>query len=411
MTNGCRAGTWQAAPDHEWTCTGNVKDTGCYHGVCDYAGPGQCVAPSTSSGLNYEWTCRGADSMSTADDVDCIKAQCNPTGSDNDIEACITGIRSDLTYLADGTARWMCEGNDTNRTDDDAGPCMPGPTPGVCNFVRKPNGEPETGQCNKGQWSGLNNPWTCEGVNGGADTSCLMGHCGKAQDVCIAGTFQDASFDRWDCLGGDNATENDDHTGCEKTEIPGKCEWQGSDDVGNCEEGTSTGQVSPWICQGNNDQSTGDDVDCIQGVCGTATDTCDAGTLQSVSGPTWNCLGNHKTASIMTDDVMGCTVTDGCGITCPTSDYSATPIGLLYWDTDVNSGSCRVSLGNAYPYGTTLGSGHPASCPVMSPSAVPPRTPATQASTLRTMRVWDSGLVSPRGQTTPGMLLCACRRR
>ena len=39
----------------------------------------------------------------------------------------------------------------------------------------------------------------------------------------------------------------------------------------------------------------------------------------------------------------------------PTSDYSATPIGLLYWDTDVNSGSCRVSLGNAYPYGTTLG--------------------------------------------------------
>ena len=360
MTNGCRAGTWQAAPDHEWTCTGNVKNDGCYHGVCDYAGPGQCVAPSTSSGLNYEWTCRGADSMSTADDVDCIKAQCNPTGSDNDIEACITGIRSDLTDLADGTARWMCEGNDQNRTDDDAGPCMPGPTDGVCDFIRQPNGDPEIRECKKGQASGLNNPWTCEGVNGGADTSCLMGHCGKAQDVCIAGTFQDASFDRWDCLGVDNATENDDHTGCEKTEIPGKCEWQGSDDVGNCEEGTSTGQISPWICQGNNDQSTGDDVDCIQGLCGTsdnATDGCLAGVYDDIIGDTWRCRGNHPTTLITTDDSDVCTSQTGCGISCPTTDYNefSGPMGILFWDTDANSGWCRVSSGNNYPYGSNFG--------------------------------------------------------
>ena len=360
MTNGCRVGVWQAAPDHEWTCTGNVKNDGCYHGVCDYAGPGQCVAPSTSSGLNYEWTCRGADSMSTADDVDCIKAQCNPTGSDNDIEACITGIRSDLTDLADGTARWMCEGNDTNRTDDDAGPCMPGPTDGVCDFIRQPNGDPEIRECKKGQASGLNNPWTCEGVNGGADTSCLMGHCGKAQDVCIAGTFQDASFDRWDCLGGDNATEDDDDLVCDDTEIPGECKWQGPDDVGNCEEGTSTGQISPWICQGNNDQSTGDDVDCIQGVCGTEdndTNGCLAGVYDDIIGDTWRCRGNHPTTLITTDDSDVCTSQTGCGISCPTTDYNefSGPMGILFWDTDANSGWCRVSSGNNYPYGSNFG--------------------------------------------------------
>ena len=315
----CEFGT-TSGNSNPWTCTGlgNGLDTfarPCSIGVCDYSGPGLCLQ-GTVVGAGHEWECKGGDDLSGTDDVDCIKAQCNPTGSDNDIEACITGIRSDLTDLADGTARWMCEGNDQNRTDDDAGPCMPGPTDGVCDFIRQPNGEPETGQCNEGQWSGLNNPWTCEGVNGGADTSCLMGHCGKAQDVCIAGTFQDASGDRWDCLGGDNATEDDDDLVCEDTEIPGKCEWQGPDDVGNCAVGTSTGQVSPWMCQGNNDQSTGDDVDCIQGLCGTADDPtpgvgCLAGTHNDVPGDTWDCLGNHPIASIISDDALGCTA-DEC---------------------------------------------------------------------------------------------------
>ena len=362
MTNGCRTGIWQAAPDHEWTCTGNVKNDGCYHGVCDYAGPGQCVAPSTSSSLDYEWTCLGADSMSTADDVDCIKAQCNPTGSDNDIEACITGIRSDLTDLADGTARWMCEGNDQNRTDDDAGPCMPGPTDGVCDFIRQPNGDPEIRECKKGQASGLNNPWTCEGVNGGADTSCLMGHCGKAQDVCIAGMFQDASADRWHCLGNhpDSNTTTDDHRNCLDEEVPGKCEWQGPDDVGNCEIGTSTGQVSPWMCEGNNDQSTGDDVDCIQGVCGTednATNGCLAGTWDDIAGDTWNCLGNHPTASITTDDLMGCdpSACQSCTITL-NSDHGGGPKNIKYpsifgcpqAQTDYDIGSPYTLFKNRY---------------------------------------------------------------
>ena len=359
----CEFGT-TSGNTNPWTCTGigNGLDTfarPCSIGVCDYSASGQCLQ-GTVVGAGHEWECKGGDDLSGTDDVDCVKAQCNPTGSDNDLEACITGIRSDLTDLADGTARWMCEGNDSNRTDDDAGPCMPGPTPGVCNFVRKPNGEPETGQCNEGQWSGLNNPWTCEGVNGGADTSCLMGHCGKAQDVCIAGTFQDASGDRWDCLGNhpDSNINTDDHRNCEDEEIRGKCEWQGPDDVGNCEIGTSTGQVSPWICQGNNNQSTGDDMDCIQGLCGTAdnaTNGCLAGVYDDITGDTWRCRGNHQETLITVDDSDVCTSQTGCGITCPTSDYSATPIGILYWDTDVNSGSCRVSLGNAYPYGTTLG--------------------------------------------------------
>ena len=104
FANGCRVGTWQAAPDHEWTCTGNVKNDGCYHGVCDYAGPGQCVDPSTSSGLNYEWTCQGADSMSTADDVDCVMGQCKPCtegAQDNSLKGCKTGVweHVDGTYL------------------------------------------------------------------------------------------------------------------------------------------------------------------------------------------------------------------------------------------------------------------------------------------------------------------------
>ena len=333
----CEFGT-TSGNSNPWTCTGigNGLDTfarSCSGGVCDYSASGQCLQ-GTVVGAGYEWECKGGDDLSGTDDVDCEKAQCNPTGSDNDIEACITGERSDLTDLADGTARWMCEGNDQNRTDDDAGPCMPGPTDGVCDFIRQPNGDPEIGECNEGQWSGVNNPWTCEGVNGGADTSCLMGHCGKAQDVCIAGTFQDASGDRWDCLGGDNATEDDDDLVCDDTEIPGECKWQGPDDVGNCEIGTSSGQVSPWICQGNNDQSTGDDVDCIQGVCGTsdnATDGCLAGTWDDIAGDTWNCLGNHPTASITTDDVMGCdpSACQSCTITL-NSDHGGGPKNIDY---------------------------------------------------------------------------------
>ena len=361
MTNGCRAGVWQAAPDHEWTCTGNVKNDGCYHGVCDYAGPGQCVAPSTPSSLDYEWSCRGADSMSTADDVDCVKAQCNPTGSDNDIEACITGIRSDLTDLADGTARWMCEGNDQNRTDDDAGPCMPGPTDGVCKFVKDSGGEPIIGQCLEGQSSGLNNPWTCEGVNGGADVACKYGVCGYEDDPatgCLVGTHEHVTGDRWHCRGNHPSTAftDDDAINCEPPEVKfGKCDYS---QIGACEQGDSSdlsGNTNPWWCRGDHPDSneTSDDDECYIGICGMALDTCAVGTFEAVIGPTWNCRGSDNLLTI--EDATGCTGTDGCGITCPTSDYSATPIGLLYWDTDANSGSCRVSLGNAYPYGTTLG--------------------------------------------------------
>ena len=287
MTNGCRAGVWQAAPDHEWMCTGNVKDTGCYHGVCDYAGPGQCVAPSTSSGLNYEWTCRGADSMSTADDVDCVKAQCKPCtegAQDNSLKGCKTG---DWEHV-DGPT-WNCRGNDPHGTDDDDLSCNTCPVDGQCGYDF-------AGDCEAGSSSGTGNEWTCEGPDPAVDTdddNCVIGVCDYEDDPvypsdgCQVGTYDPViPGDRWHCLGSDNGRTDDDARNCvPPVFIPGKCNY---DNIGACEQvgmsgyrpGGESTRVLGW-CEGNHPDPgfTADDVECILGVCGTATDTCDAGTL------------------------------------------------------------------------------------------------------------------------------------
>ena len=121
----CEFGT-TSGNSNPWTCTGlgNGLDTfarPCSIGVCDYSGPGLCLQGTSSSlGFDYEWECKGGDDMSTADDVDCVKAQCNPTGSDNDQEACITGEREPVAGPT-----WNCLGGDPLRTDDDATGCVP----------------------------------------------------------------------------------------------------------------------------------------------------------------------------------------------------------------------------------------------------------------------------------------------
>ena len=252
MPNGCRAGVWQAAPDHEWTCTGNVKDTGCYHGVCDYAGPGQCVDPSTSSGLNYEWTCWGADSMSTADDVDCVKAQCKvcAQAQDNSLKGCKTG---DWEHV-DGPT-WNCLGNHQNASytlDDDLGcqACVPN---GRCGYDF-------AGDCDAGISSGTGNEWKCLGPDDNVitdDDDCAIGQCpttSAENGTCVVG---DAEY-----LYGTTYTDGDD-----------------------------------WKCKGSNTTGTNDDVTCspvVDGVCGefdNAAQGCDAGMYEHEDGDTWRCLG------------------------------------------------------------------------------------------------------------------------
>ena len=311
----CEFGT-TSGNTNPWTCTGlgNGLDTfaiPCSIGICDYSGPGLCLqGTSTSLGFDYEWECKGGDDMSTADDVDCIKAQCKPCtegAQDNSLKGCKTG---DWEHV-DGPI-WNCLGNDPHGTDDDDLSCNTCPVDGQCGYDF-------AGDCETGSSSGTGNEWTCEGPDPAVDTdddNCVIGVCDYEDDPvypsdgCQVGTYDPViPGDRWHCLGSDNGRTDDDARNCvPPTFIPGKCNY---DNIGACDEGDSSdpsGNTNPWWCEGNHPDPgfTADDVECITGVCGTATDTCDAGTLQNVSGPTWNCLGNHPTASITTDDDLNC---------------------------------------------------------------------------------------------------------
>ena len=296
---------YQDVTGHTWECHGNSRDINCHVGLCDYSGPGQCVNPSTPYDSGYEWTCEGANNSESADDVDCVKAQCNDAGADNDIEGCTTGIWEHV----DGP-NWNCRGNhlvDTFTGDDDLG-CTPTFPDGLCGYDR-------VGDCEQGRKLGTGNPWVCQGPDSNVNTDdadCFIGVCGyydNDTDGCLVGTYDDVSGDTWYCRGSDALRTDDDKECTEPTPEPGQCDY---DNVGGCLEGDSSdpsGNTNPWMCKGNhpNPDESSDDVNCEIGVCGTVDDPtpgvgCRAGTHNDVPGDTWECLGNHPIASITTDD-------------------------------------------------------------------------------------------------------------
>ena len=155
--------TYQDVTGHTWECHGNSRDINCHVGLCDYSGPGLCVSPSTPSGSDYEWTCLGANSSESADDVDCVIGQCNLTdGADNSIKGCITG-EWDTNAPA---GFWHCRGNhpvDSFTGDDDLNCPPPPPEPGQCDYVY-------IGDCAEGTTLGTGNPWVCQGSDSNVDT-------------------------------------------------------------------------------------------------------------------------------------------------------------------------------------------------------------------------------------------------
>ena len=321
----CLTGT-PTGTTNPWTCKGgdpdplvtSDDDEDCTFGVCDYSGPGRCLQ-GTPSASGYTWTCegswRGSWGAHTDDDVDCVIAQCrdaNDGGEDNSLKGCITGQWAHVDDPAPphDVPTWDCLGNAPPAVpavtdDDDLGCQGGGDVDGKCLFVDKDT----TGRCEQGNNpSDTGNQWVCEGIHGGADAPCTQGLCGIVQDTCIAGTLDsNVPGNRWHCLGNHHivAYENDDDRDCEDEVEPGKCAY---DSVGSCSEGNQIGNTSPWVCEGNNPDSTADDVECVIGVCGTS-DNCDAGQYVDGPGDTWECKGNHPTVGITADDVT-CTPPD-----------------------------------------------------------------------------------------------------
>ena len=384
--------TYQDVTGHTWACQGNSRDINCHVGLCDYAGPGQCVNPSTPYDGGYEWTCLGANSSESADDVDCVKAQCNTTdGADNTIKGCKPGKWEHVDDPPGGISVWNCRGNDPDITItlDDALGCQQVNPNGVCGYDF-------VGDCDAGTSVGAGNEWVCEGPDPNVSTDdslpCKIGQCPTTSDAngsCLVGTtvpYPVPEGDNWMCKGNHPvaAFTGDDVT-CEPI-IDGAC----GDATDTCYTGTFSGLPDTrWECLGING---GEDKVCpgtVNNGCGGQENTClIQGTSYSTNNDQsymnaqgcsvhavmtivdmadtpgllkWRCQYAYSGSCPGSNAVSGgaanfCEIpAGGCGVSCPTSDYSATPIGLLYWDTDVNSGSCRVSLGNAYPYGTTLG--------------------------------------------------------
>ena len=343
---GCMPGAYQDITGHTWACQGNARDINCHVGLCDYAGPGQCVSPSTPYGTGYEWTCEGANSSESADDVDCVKAQCNDAGADNTIEGCTTGIWEHV----DGP-NWHCRGSAIDppppasriEIDDDLG-CTPTFPDGQCGYD-------DIGDCEQGRKLGTGNPWVCQGPDSNADTDdkdCFIGVCDYEDDTtdltdgCQVGTYDPVvPGARWHCRGSDNGRTDDDETNCLPPRYEsGECKY---DNVGECEKGDSSdpsGNTNPWMCAGNHPDPdfTADDAPCEIGICGTTDDPtpgvgCLAGTHNDVPGDTWECLGNHPVASITTDDARGCM---GCTGE-PTANYTAIRTTHSRWDIEVTA--------------------------------------------------------------------------
>ena len=253
VMDGCMPGAYQDVPGHTWECHGNARDINCHVGLCDYSGPGLCVSPSTPYGTGYEWTCEGANSSESADDVDCVKAQCNTTdGADNSLKGCKPGIWEHVDDPPGGISVWNCRGNhpDNNITLDDALNCQQVNPNGVCGYDF-------VGDCDAGTSVGAGNEWVCEGPDPNVSTDdslpCKIGQCPTTSDAngsCLVGTTVP-----------DPVPEGDN-----------------------------------WMCKGNHPVAafTGDDVTCepiIDGACGLATNTCYAGTFSGIPDDRWKCLG------------------------------------------------------------------------------------------------------------------------
>ena len=358
MTDGCQAGTWQAATGHEWTCLGNVRDAPCYLGVCDYSGPGQCVAPSLPDSSGYTWTCDGADGSSFNDDVDCIKAQCNDAGADNQIEGCTTGLWEHV----DGPT-WHCRGNhpSASYTVDDDLNCPPTVVPGRCGYDF-------AGDCEDGRISGLGNEWKCLGPDDTTDTDdvdCVMGQCpttSAGNDTCVAGTEGDVptdptdTNDKWWCRGNhpSNAFINDD-VQCPQI-IDGVCGL-----LDNPTDGCVTGTYEDvsgdeWYCRGINDGQdapicgTEDPI----GLCGTddnPTDGCIDGIYDDFDngGPDWHCRGDNDL--VETDDDLNC---GGSAYTCGCLPWGSAPVpaGETWFTVWQNMGDGIEYTGRYYPLDT-----------------------------------------------------------
>ena len=158
---------------------------------------------------------------------DCIKAQCNDAGADNDLEGCITGIRE---HVAGPT--WHCRGNDPLRTDDDHLSCVPTVQPGRCGYDF-------AGDCEAGRESGEGNAWQCLGpddTDPTDDDNCAIGQCptiSGTDDTCLVGTYDNLPGDDWKCKGSNTTGTNDDVT-CEPI-VDGVCHDLLPD---TCESGT-----------------------------------------------------------------------------------------------------------------------------------------------------------------------------
>ena len=382
----CEVGTPVGATN-PWACEG--LNTGvtipCSVGICDFSGPGLCIQ-GTPDSSDYRWRCEGGDDLSSHDDIECEKAQCRAAADgaeDNSLKGCDSGDWEAVDDPAppNDVPTWHCRGNDPLRTDDDDLGCTAPPVPidGECQYV----GPDTLGRCEQGTPVGEGHQWTCEGVNGGTNDDCTQGKCGPAQDACIAGTFQDAG-DSWHCLGSDNILTTDDDRGCEPV-VDGVC----GPATNTCLAGTfSSLPNEAWECLGiNGGENKTCPVENEYSACGSLENTClyegasytsstsidhtnDIGcsiqtsltitdTADDPGMLNWRCQYAYSGSCPNGNTVSGSSSLDceipagGCGVTCPTSDWSNTPLGILYWDLD-SFGSCRLSLGNNYPYGTNM---------------------------------------------------------
>ena len=372
---GCMPGTYQDVTGHTWACQGNSRNINCHVGLCKYDGPGQCVNPSTPYGGGYEWTCLGANSSESADDVDCVKAQCNTTdGADNTIKGCKPGKWEHVDDPPGGISVWNCRGNDPDITItlDDALGCQQVNPNGVCGYDF-------VGDCDAGTSVGAGNEWVCEGPDPNVSTDdsppCKFGQCHtvpSAVNTCVVGTPEDISGDpdnKWWCRGNHptSAFTNDDVM-CAPI-IDGVC-GPLDNPIDGCVTGTYEDESgNRWWCRGINGGQ--DAPRCIPedpyGLCGTA-DNPDDGCAQGVyddfdnPGTDWHCRGDNDT--IETDDDLNCGgSTCACG--CLPWGSAPVPAGELWHTVWQNCGNGIEYTGSYYQTDAECQQAAAANCPTI----------------------------------------------
>lgn len=95
-----------------WRCEGDGPgnvEISCEVGVCNHSSQGQCHL-GTPVGSGDEWVCEGSDDMSTADDTECVIAECGQ--QDNELWGCETGEWEEVVGPS-----WACLGFASGGTD------------------------------------------------------------------------------------------------------------------------------------------------------------------------------------------------------------------------------------------------------------------------------------------------------